>query len=127
MHYILESTFARIFLFLELPLLQGVSIYRENLFSLTSAKQRSKKMAAKGGERVASVPSLAFLFSLVLRSIFTTERTWFELNKVNTSLERTRAVECEIIALGTANLLEARFSHLCVVCSVCSFLVFVSN
>ena len=37
MHYIIESTFARIFLFLELPLLQGSSIYRENLFPLTSA------------------------------------------------------------------------------------------
>ena len=41
-HYILESTFARILLFLELPFLQGVSIYRENLFPLTSAYKRPK-------------------------------------------------------------------------------------
>ena len=42
LHYILESTFARILLFLELPFLQGVSIYRENLFPLTSAYKRPK-------------------------------------------------------------------------------------
>ena len=41
-HYILESTFARILLFLELPFLQGVLIYRENLFPLTSAYKRPK-------------------------------------------------------------------------------------
>ena len=40
MHCILESTFSRIFLFLELPLLQGASICRENLFPLTSAPNR---------------------------------------------------------------------------------------
>ena len=41
-HYILESTFARILLFLELPFLQGVSNYRENLFPLTSPYKRPK-------------------------------------------------------------------------------------
>ena len=41
-HYILESTFARILLFLELPFLQGVSIYRKNLFPLTFAYKRPK-------------------------------------------------------------------------------------
>ena len=45
MHYILESTFARILLFLELPFLQGVSIYRENPFPLTSAFKRRRRRA----------------------------------------------------------------------------------
>ena len=45
MHYILESTFARILLFLELPFLQGVSIYLENLFPLTSAFKRRRRKA----------------------------------------------------------------------------------
>ena len=47
MHYIIESTFARIFLFLELPLLQGSSIYRENLFPLTSATVGIKRPLTK--------------------------------------------------------------------------------
>ena len=53
MHYILESTFARILLFLELPFLQGVSIYLENLFPLTSAfKRRQRK--AKSAQRTTT-------------------------------------------------------------------------
>ena len=45
MHCILESTFARIFLFLELPFLQGAHFYRENL-SLTSSLEESSDLPA---------------------------------------------------------------------------------
>ena len=40
-HCILESTFARIFLFLELPFLQEAQFYRENLSQSSSLKESS--------------------------------------------------------------------------------------
>ena len=39
MHCILESTFARIFLFLELPFLQEAQFYRENLSQSSSLEE----------------------------------------------------------------------------------------
>ena len=42
MHCILESTFARIFLFLELPFLQEAQFYRESLFPVKSAHKHPK-------------------------------------------------------------------------------------
>ena len=41
MHCILESTFARIFLFLELPFLQEAQFYRENLSQSSSLEESS--------------------------------------------------------------------------------------
>ena len=41
MHCILESTFARIFLFLELPFLQEAQFYRENLSQSLSLEESS--------------------------------------------------------------------------------------
>ena len=40
-HCILESTFARIFLFLELPFLQEAQFYRENVSQSSSLKESS--------------------------------------------------------------------------------------
>ena len=39
MHCILESTFARIFLFLELPFLQEAQFYRKNLSQSSSLEE----------------------------------------------------------------------------------------
>ena len=66
MHYILESTFARIFLFLELLLLQGASISLENLLPLTSAnkRQKEKKKWRPKAESALSRFLLSFSFSL---------------------------------------------------------------
>ena len=94
LHCILESTFARIFLFLELPFLQEAQFYRENLFPVRSAYKHPKW---NGGERRRARcrdPSLLFPFCLVHGLIFATERTWFVQNKVNTLLVWTRAMEC---------------------------------
>ena len=41
MHCILESTFARIVLFLELPFLQEAQFYRENLLQSSSLEESS--------------------------------------------------------------------------------------
>ena len=53
MHCILESTFARIFLFLELPFLQEAQFYRENLFPVKSAHKHPKWNGGERRERVA--------------------------------------------------------------------------
>ena len=47
MHCILESTFAHIFLFLELPLLQEAQFYRENLFPVKSKMKWRRKAGAR--------------------------------------------------------------------------------
>ena len=57
MYCIFESTFAGIFLFLELPFQQDAQFYRENLFPHTS---NQNEMSAKDGEHFVAI--LRFLF-----------------------------------------------------------------